>query len=116
MNASEDGSNLAGFWEKTWIRVASKDEIPEDRGLAVKIEDKEVALFRTKDKLYCLEDNCPHRGAALSDGHVENAEVVCPWHGWRYGLLDGECSTLPGSMNAIVYAVKLDGDDVLVQL
>ena len=120
MNPAEDSGleysgNMEDLAEKTWVRVANKDEIPEDRGLAVKINDKELALFRVKDKLYCLADNCPHRGAALSEGHVENAEIVCPWHGWRYGLTDGECSTLPGSMNAVVFAVKLDGDDVLVQ-
>ena len=102
--------------EPRWTRVAKLDEIPEERGLAVEISGEQLALFRDGEQIHCLEDSCPHRGAGLSEGTVRNGEVVCPWHGWRYGLCDGECSTLPGSMPATIFATRVDGEEVFVDL
>ena len=102
--------------EVTWTRVAGLNDIPEEQGLAIEIQGEQLALFREGEDIHCLEDNCPHRGAALSEGLVRNGEVVCPWHGWRFGLEDGECSSLPGSMPATVFPVRVDGDSVLVDL
>ena len=39
-------------------------------------------------------DLCIHRGTALSLGTVEGDEIVCPYHGWRYGS-DGACTRIP---------------------
>ena len=99
-----------------WTRVASLDEVPLTEGLALTVAGKELALFRDGDSLRCLEDSCPHRGAALSEGQVQDGEVVCPWHGWRYGLADGECSTLPGSAAAQCFEVKLEGQEVWLRV
>ena len=99
-----------------WSRVASLGDIPDARGLATTAAGTELALFKVGDRVYCLEDNCPHRGAALSEGTILNGEIVCPWHGWRFALDNGECSTLPGSMSAKCFEVRVDGDDVHVKL
>jgi phenylpropionate dioxygenase-like ring-hydroxylating dioxygenase large terminal subunit len=39
-------------------------------------------------------DVCVHRGTALSLGRVEGDEIVCAYHGWRYGA-DGACTAIP---------------------
>ncbi len=39
-------------------------------------------------------DECPHRGARLSQGWISDGCVVCPYHGWRYGT-DGSCALIP---------------------
>ena len=41
-----------------------------------------------------LDDLCVHRGTALSLGTVRGDEIVCPYHGWRYGP-DGACRHIP---------------------
>ena len=66
--------------------------------------------------MFCLENSCPHRGAALAEGLVRDGEVICPWHGWHYRLADGECSSLPGSMPARAYQVRVDDGQVLVHV
>lgn len=102
--------------EERWIRVARLDQVPSDTGLGIECEGRELALFRLGDRVVCLEDSCPHRGAALSEGTVQSGEVQCPWHGWCYALADGACSTLPGSMPAKTYAVRVAGSEVFVRL
>jgi phenylpropionate dioxygenase-like ring-hydroxylating dioxygenase large terminal subunit len=41
-----------------------------------------------------FRDVCVHRGTALSLGRVEGDEIVCAYHGWRYGA-DGACTAIP---------------------
>ena len=99
-----------------WVLLARRDEIPEDEGLARSIGETELALFRVGEQVRCLQDFCPHRGAGISDGRVVDGHVICPWHGWKYALEDGLCSTLPGSASAICYETRVVGDDVWVRL
>ena len=44
--------------------------------------------------LRAMSDLCVHRGTALSLGRVSGDEIVCPYHGWRYGA-DGRCVAIP---------------------
>jgi phenylpropionate dioxygenase-like ring-hydroxylating dioxygenase large terminal subunit len=44
--------------------------------------------------VHAFRDVCVHRGTALSLGRVEGDEIVCAYHGWRYGA-DGACTAIP---------------------
>jgi phenylpropionate dioxygenase-like ring-hydroxylating dioxygenase large terminal subunit len=44
--------------------------------------------------VHAFRDVCVHRGTALSLGRVEADELVCAYHGWRYGG-DGACTAIP---------------------
>jgi len=101
---------------ENWVRFCATGEIPDRGGLARRFGELELAVFRAGDGFRCLEDVCPHRGAALSDGLVVDGEVICPWHGWRYLAHNGERTTLPGSMSARTFELRIDGDDVFVRL
>lgn len=37
---------------------------------------------------------CPHRGLPLSTGRIEDDELVCAYHGLRFGS-DGQCRKIP---------------------
>jgi len=41
-----------------------------------------------------MSDLCVHRGTALSLGWISGEELVCAYHGWRYGA-DGRCVAIP---------------------
>lgn len=72
-----------------YIKVARSSQVKERFGYAVKIGNKNIALFRHQGQIYALEDRCPHQAAPISEGYVENGYVVCPHHGWKFKLDDG---------------------------
>jgi vanillate O-demethylase monooxygenase subunit len=48
----------------------------------------------SRGRPHAFDDLCMHRGTALSLGSVRGDELVCPYHGWRYGP-GGACTFIP---------------------
>ncbi len=68
-----------------WTIVGLARNLKRDRPMAMMIANERVVLFRDADGApAALIDRCPHRGVALSLGCVENGEIECPFHGWRF--------------------------------
>ncbi|HEX5469600.1 MAG TPA: aromatic ring-hydroxylating dioxygenase subunit alpha [Gaiellaceae bacterium] len=56
---------------------------------------EDLVLWRdSAGTAHVLRDLCIHRGTALSLGRVIGDEIMCPYHGWRYGT-DGVCTAIP---------------------
>lgn len=78
----------------TWYVACTPDEV-QDQPFARKICNIPLVLFRNQDnEIKALEDFCPHRGAALSLGKVENGLLVCGYHGLRMGD-QGKVESMP---------------------
>ncbi len=74
-----------------WIKVAALTEIPRLGARVVRTEQGDIALFRTEDdRVFALNDRCPHKGGPLSQGIVAADTVTCPLHGWKIRLEDGQ--------------------------
>jgi nitrite reductase (NADH) small subunit len=79
-----------------WFPVCRQDEITSGRGIGREVAGLRVAIFLVDDGLYALSDRCPHAGGSLCQGWIEEGEVVCPLHRWRFRLRDGRCTTMRG--------------------
>jgi nitrite reductase (NADH) small subunit len=90
-------------------------EIPDDGGLRVSVEGRNIALFREGDRIYAVGDSCPHMGAALSEGFIDGKCVVCPWHGWIFDLETG-VSPFDDDARVPVFRVHVEGDEVFLEV
>jgi nitrite reductase/ring-hydroxylating ferredoxin subunit len=52
----------------------------------------------------------------LSEGYVEGDEVVCALHEARFCLRTGRVLSPPATMPLRIYPVKIEGDDVMVEI
>ena len=75
---------------KRWTRIALCDDIPPREGRAVRIGNREIAIFNLGDRFLAVNDRCPHKGGPLADGIVSGTAVVCPLHAWKISLETGE--------------------------
>ncbi len=101
--------------EERWVRVATLDSLAsEGIGFPVKADGLNLALFRWDDQIHALEDLCPHLGFPLSEGIMQNGEVICSWHGWHVRLEDGTCRRQ--RERAKVYACDIRGNEVWVKV
>ncbi|QDV65431.1 nitrite reductase small subunit NirD [Crateriforma conspicua] len=94
--------------------VGKVDDFDLNVGRAVPVDGRMVAVFRTDEGWYAIDDLCPHMGASLAEGHVEDATVTCPWHAWRFCIKDGTWEDNPRT-KVDAFEVKVEGDDVWVR-
>lgn len=81
-----------------WWVAARADEITTTP-MARWILEMPVVLYRIADGTpVALDDRCPHRWAPLSEGRVEGDQIVCAYHGMRFGA-DGGCMLVPSQTN-----------------
>jgi nitrite reductase (NADH) small subunit/3-phenylpropionate/trans-cinnamate dioxygenase ferredoxin subunit len=98
-----------------FVTVCKTIELAEGQARTVSVNGKLIALFRDNGELFAIDDTCPHMGASLAGGFVENGIVTCPWHAWRFRLGDGAWADNP-RIKIGCYAVRVEGDAVQVQV
>lgn len=107
-----DGSRApAGF-----TYVCRVDELPPLGARVIARPRVDVAVFRGDgDRVFALDDRCPHRGGPLSQGIVFGERVACPLHGWTIGLADG-CAAAPDEGCTRRHPVRVEDGCVYVAL
>lgn len=98
-----------------FVKVAATGDIPEGEGRCFDVGDQQVAIFNVEGAYYALDNVCPHQGGPLGEGELDGKMVTCPWHAWDFDVTTGENSEDPDEKQA-VYPVKVDGDDILVEM
>lgn len=77
-----------------WHPVAQSFEVVT-APLSVQLLDQALVLWRNADGVVqSFNDRCPHRGARLSMGRIENGNLECPYHGWQFES-GGQCVKVP---------------------
>jgi nitrite reductase (NADH) small subunit len=95
-----------------FVPVARIEQIPVGKGLLVERERRAVAIFNAGGgRFHATSPLCPHEDGPLADGWVEGTAAVCPWHGFDFDLVSGQCVVDPG-LAVTIYAVRVS-DGVL---
>ncbi|MGO1511487.1 MAG: non-heme iron oxygenase ferredoxin subunit [Actinomycetales bacterium] len=104
----------------TYVRVAGTEDLaPGDVSLvrldAADGSPRRIALARDDDgSFHALDDTCTHGQVSLSDGELDDGALECWKHGSAFDLRTGRPTSLPATVPVTVYALALEGDDVLV--
>jgi len=99
-----------------FIEVARLDELPEPGVLGVEGPDgRQVCLVRFEGQVTAYGDECTHQAFPLSAGEVHaDGTLECVWHGARFDCLTGAVCREPAIDPLTPYAVRVEGDRVLV--
>ena len=95
--------------------VARVGDIPTDTGRAYNVNDRLVAIFQSDGRFFAIDDTCPHMGASLASGHLEDGTVICPWHAWRFSICDGTWCDNP-TIHIDAFEVRVVGDNIQVRV
>lgn len=105
-----------------WVDVASVDTFPKTGALCYRHGDLQVAIYTLrKEEWYATQNLCPHQQQmVLSRGLLGDKEgtpkVACPLHKHAFDLKSGRHLGGDESWNLATYPVRIDGDQVQVEL
>ena len=97
----------AGEWFRRYWMVVGTTRDLHDIPQAVKVLGEELVLFRNEaGRLGLIGGHCPHRGASLEYGDIEDAGIRCPYHGWLFDVR-GQCLEMPAEPKDSKFAEKV---------
>lgn len=87
--------------KNAWYPLSTSEKLRSNEALAVELFGEPLVLFRDETGTpVCLQDRCPHRSAALSQGRVADGRIECRYHGWQFGG-SGECLRVPSQKDEV---------------
>ena len=99
-----------------FVKVASVGDLEDNQMILVNPGSEDILLARVNGEYFAIDDWCTHAAGMLHQGflHPENCEVECPIHEGHFDLRTGEATMLPAEDPEQAYAVRIEGDDILV--
>lgn len=94
----------------TSIDIGAEEDFPIEEGVFIGHEitgTEPIAVFRTEEGIYALQDRCTHGNYSLAEGWVEDEAVECPKHASSFCLADGKVLNLPATEDAPVHGVEV---------
>jgi len=111
LNAKTETSiktNLLTNQEKfdlSWHVVGCTRDFPLNQPTKIQLKGKAYTIWKTPDKYVALNDQCPHKGASMSNGYIHDGCIACPYHGYEFNTNGSLCS-VPG-ISPSTYSIGL---------
>jgi nitrite reductase/ring-hydroxylating ferredoxin subunit len=109
-------TNLREREMERFIEVVNVDEVERGRGKVAFVEGMSIAILNADGAFYAIDDSCPFDGASLSDGFLNRSVVECVGDKARFFVPTGECLSQPEGKHLRSYRVRVDKEDVFVDL
>lgn len=90
-----------------WIPVGVESDIPILCMKCFDIDDVELTVYHLEDGWYATADMCTHQDCSLSEGEIEDDEIVCWCHGGAFDIRTGEATRLPCVIPVETFAVRI---------
>ena len=100
---------------ETFHTVATLADLKPGECRSVEAEGISIAIYNVDGRIYATENTCPHAGGPLGEGILTGTHVVCPWHGWRYNVINGERPENP-DFKVACFPVEIQGNEIRVLL
>lgn len=99
-----------------FVAVAKTTDVTPGQMKSFTIDGKRVLIANWEGTLFATQDLCTHDNGTLSDGELVDGEIECPRHGGRFDPKTGAVIALPPMFPIKTFAVRTEGDDILVAL
>ncbi len=101
------------------VTIARTEDIPAGEARRFEVGGHEIAVANLGDgEFRALGDVCSHAQAFLHEGEVDAEErtIECPRHGSVFDLESGRPVSLPATLPVPTYAIKVEGEEIKVEL
>lgn len=99
-----------------YTTVATTDDVEPGECTIVDVAGETIALVRTDEEIYAIENTCSHQGGSLGDGMIVQTTITCPLHGSAFNLASGEALGPPADEPVSTYDVVAEDGEIRVSV
>ncbi|MPZ48613.1 MAG: Rieske 2Fe-2S domain-containing protein [Dehalococcoidia bacterium] len=97
-----------------YVNVGKLSEFPEGQLKAVSVNDEKVGVVNLAGQLHAFSRECTHVGADMMGSDLYGNEILCWLHGSAFNVETGEVVQGPANDPLPLFAIRIEGEDVLV--
>jgi 3-phenylpropionate/trans-cinnamate dioxygenase ferredoxin subunit len=97
-------------------KIGKASEVPAGTAKVYEVDDRTIAVCNVDGDLFAVDDVCTHDEGSLDQGELEGYEIECPRHGARFDVRSGEVKALPAVVPIDTFKVRVEGDDIEIDL
>jgi nitrite reductase/ring-hydroxylating ferredoxin subunit len=99
-----------------FVEAGKAGELAPGAMTRVELRGRRILLANVAGRYCAVDDTCTHEAASLSTGVLKGELVKCPLHNSRFNVCTGEALEEPAEDNLRTYAVRLEGERILIGL
>ena len=100
----------------TFVKVGKASEVPPGTAKVYEVNDRFVAVCNVDGSLFAVDDICTHDEGSLEQGDLDGFEIECPRHMARSDVRTGEATALPAVVSIDTFGVRVEGDDIEIDV
>jgi 3-phenylpropionate/trans-cinnamate dioxygenase ferredoxin subunit len=102
--------------DNNWILVGTADNIEVEDIIRFDHNDKTFCVYKLEDGFYATDGICTHEAVHLEDGLVMDNEIECPMHQGVFDIKTGEAVSPPACDDLKTYPVKVEDNNIYIQI
>ena len=99
-----------------WIKACSVNNVESGQLYKFNHGDKKILLANLNGKIFATDLICTHAEADLSTGMLSEEGIRCPLHLSVFNLESGEAQSPPAEKPLQTYNVKIDQNEIYVEV
>lgn len=101
----------------TLVKAVKTSEIESGTMKTVRVQGKTIAVANVDGEFFAIDDTCSHEHCSLgTEGFLDGTTVTCGCHGANFDVTTGKVLALPAPTDIASYNVKVEGDDIFIDL
>jgi nitrite reductase/ring-hydroxylating ferredoxin subunit len=98
-----------------FVSCLKESELKEGQMKSVRVKGRSILLVQKDGKIFGVSNDCPHEGCSLSKGILDGYLVMCPCHGWKFDIRNGQYSENK-AITLASYACKVQNGKIYVEI
>ena len=99
-----------------FVKVGNVGDVPPGTAKVFEVSDRAIAVCNVEGEFYAVDDVCTHDEGSLDQGFLDDFEIECPRHGARFDVRTAKVTALPASLPIDTFGVRVQGDDIEIDL
>ncbi len=99
-----------------FVKAVLKKDLEPEKMLGIEVGGEKILLVNLSGTYYAIGNRCTHRGCILTDGELKEENIRCPCHRSVFDIRTGNVMKGPAKRPEPMFQVKVEGDQVLVNV